>query len=152
MKTLPLFGEAESWEDALEADVHAAGGPKTIGVMLWPQLGPAEGGRKLRRIVNREHKQKLDKREESLIIQAAARQGSRRLVEYYAQLGNARVIPIAPADEMESVVEEFHRIERQLAPLLEQIAAIKKREAAGNVVGAPPARWRNAPEAHEVGS
>ena len=126
MHTLPLF-HVESWEDALEADVHALGGPKVVGEMLWPHLGPIDGGKKLRRIVNKEHKQRLNEEEKAFIIREAARRGSRRLVEYYCKLGRAKAIPIAPEDEKEKVVELYESIRKPALELYELIHDIERR-------------------------
>lgn len=110
-------------EEALEADILAAGGMKAIGVMLWPEMHDQadEAGKKLRRILNREHNQKLAESERTLIVRAAAKKGSRCYASWIARQADGRLEIVAPEDRKAEIVERFDRLRVELKNLLKEI-------------------------------
>jgi len=50
----------ESMDEALTDAVHAAGGPKVVGAMLWPDKDPQEAGKFLNRCLSPDRSEKLE--------------------------------------------------------------------------------------------
>lgn len=125
-KNLDMFRDDDVWEDAFMADVMAAGGFKVIGNLLWPDMRVQDAGKKLKRFTIEGRRERLKHQEEAKIIREAARHGSRLLVEYYAKLSSARVIPVAPEDSKQQVNEDFERIKTVILPLAERIIEIDR--------------------------
>jgi len=115
----------ESPEEALEADVQAAGGPKRVAAALWPARSPAEAARLLRRCLDPERQEKLGLDEVTHVVALAAEHGSRALLEYLARRARARVTPVTPEDEKAELLERWEAARREVAALARMMEGVR---------------------------
>lgn len=58
----------DTLSDAIRSGVERAGGPKTIGHELWPEMDPADAGKKLMRCLSPSRDEKLSLEQVELIL------------------------------------------------------------------------------------
>jgi len=114
----------DSIEDALEADVMAIGGPKTVAYALWPAKSMAEGARYLRRCLDSERAEKLALDEVAKLIEMAAENGSRCAISYLGRRAHAKIIPVAPDDERAELLERWESAQREVRALARAMGAL----------------------------
>jgi len=127
-RQLPLLHE--SIEDALTADILAAGGFKSAGYSLWG-AGPEgkdsiECGKKLHRCVSTEHDQKLSLREILAIVQMAGVAGSYCTVNYLGLVANFKVVPVSPQEREAEALDRFDQVHGELSRLVAEFDSLKK--------------------------
>lgn len=96
----------ETPEDALKAAVAALGGPKKVGVLLWPQLEeqPDKAGRKLADHLNEERSEKLALEQVVFIFRRAKQVGFHEGMYAWNQLcGYSPSKPLNDAEEIEAL-------------------------------------------------
>jgi len=125
MNQTTLFSPHECQEDALGADITAAGGFKVVAGKLWP--ADSSGPAKLRNYCNREqpHKPEL---EEVLAIKKLAREaGSTALIDFEAQQLGYQVKWLDPKDEGDELRRQFIEATAALGKLAQRIEKADER-------------------------
>lgn len=112
-------------EEALEADIIAAGGAKDVGVLLWPSLrdNPIEAGKKVRRCLDAEHEQKFSLVEIDLIVDLAQRKRSRCYAAYLARRTSCNLQIVAAEDRQEELLQRWERMKAEFAQLAKEVGA-----------------------------
>jgi hypothetical protein len=107
----------ETPEDALKAAVSALGGPKKVGVLLWPQLEdqPDKAGRKLADHLNDERAEKLSLEQVVFIFRKAKQVGF-----HDGMYAFNRMCGYSPSKPMDDA-EELARKSAEAMALLEQL-------------------------------
>ena len=107
MEQEPLF--YEDLTAALGHVVSALGGPKTVGVELWPSLSADTAGRKVAHCLNNEHAQFFHPQELVWLLAKARAKGLHSAMAYICnEAGYADPLPIEPEDEAAALIREFN--------------------------------------------
>lgn len=96
----------ETPEDALKAAVAALGGPKKVGVLLWPQLEeqPDKAGRKLADHLNEDRSEKLSLEQVVFIFRKAQQGGFHEgMYAWNRMCGYSPSKPINDAEELQDL-------------------------------------------------
>lgn len=100
-------------EEALKAAVSALGGPKKVGVLLWPQLEeqPDKAGRKLADHLNEERAEKLSLEQVVFIFRKAQQAGYHEaMYEWNRMCGYSPSKPLNNAEELARKSEEVRAL------------------------------------------
>lgn len=74
----------ERLEDALKAVIDAAGGPKTVGHRLFPELSPDEAGDRIRACLRYSRRERLNLRQIDLLFAIGREAGCDAAMHYLA--------------------------------------------------------------------
>lgn len=100
----------ETLPDALRATIDALGGPKAVGVQLWPEKTVDEARRLLLDCLNPDRPHRLDPETLLLLLRLAREKGVHLAVSWMmADLGYARPTPIDPEDQLAEHERQFIR-------------------------------------------
>lgn len=125
----------ESLPDALRATVDALGGPKVVGVILWPEKPVDEARRLLLDCLNPDRPHRLDPETLLLLLRIAREKGIHLAVSWIlSSLGYAPPQPIEPEDQQAELIRQFNRSAAEVVAMGERIArlnitAIEPRQA-----------------------
>lgn len=119
--SLPLF--LEDIYDALKAAVQALGGPKVVGLKLWPHKPMEQARKELLDALNRDNPRKLDPEEVMAVLRMAREAGFHNAKHWMdVELGYAPSQPVEPEDELAKLIRlylESRQNENALAPKIE---------------------------------
>lgn len=104
----------ETFWDALDADIKACEGYKTVGAKLRPELSPDDAGKWLRNCVDPNQRQNIDGTQILLIKQMARAKGATNTVDFEAQKLNFRAEWISPEDELTRLMRRQNELSEQL--------------------------------------
>lgn len=97
----------DTMNDAIRDTVRALGGPKVVGVMLWPKKGSEAAGRYLDDCLNPHRDHKLDIEEILFIAKKGREKGIHLIAAFICQdVGYATPTPVDPEDQK----AEFQRV------------------------------------------
>lgn len=123
----PLF--VETVYDALKAIVGQLGGPKTVGVVLWPAKSVDDARKHLLDCLNPERNEKLDP-EQVVMLFRLAREADFHLAKHWldTETGYQPSLPANPADEEAKQIAVIdhaaQQIQRAMA-MLERVRSAK---------------------------
>lgn len=111
--------------DALRAAVHALGGYKTVGVVVWPDKTPDAAARLMADCCNVGRSERLKPSQLLLVMRIAREAGVHMLAEYFmAEAGYNRPLPVDPKDEAAALMNRMDDalgVAQQLASRLERL-------------------------------
>jgi hypothetical protein len=123
----------ETVYDALGALVSAAGGPKKVGPMLWPEKTLDAAAQLVRDCLNAARKERFDPEQTLFLLKLGRQIGCHDAVNYICgEAGYASPAPIEPEDEYARLQREYINAVRalqSLTPKLEQAQAKLQRVA-----------------------
>ena len=120
----------ESINDALSEAVSAAGGPKKVGPMLWPELPVDQAAGKLRDCLNTSRREHLTPEQMMLVGKVARQIGSHALALFMSrEWGYADPQPIEPEDEVARLQREFVEATKALGAMAARIEAVQTQAA-----------------------
>jgi hypothetical protein len=94
--------------DAIKADVVALGGPKSVGLALWPEKSAEAAARHLLDCINRDRNQRLTPEQLTLLIREARGVNSFCTIAYICSDANLSMpVPVEPEDERARLQREF---------------------------------------------
>lgn len=98
----------DSFEDAVKEVITALGGPKAVGVKLWPTKTADAARTRLLDCLNAKEPDKLDPREILAIARMGRELGVHSIIDYItAEAGYTRPSPLAPEDEAADLQRRF---------------------------------------------
>lgn len=116
--------------DALKDAVRALGGPKKVGVLLWPELdhAPEQAANKMRDCLNPERREKLSPQQLLYVMRKAREVGHHSLMGFVAtDTGYAVPAPVDPeavlAESQAEFVESVKRLDQLAKSIEKQLAA-----------------------------
>lgn len=113
--------------DALRDVVQALGGPKSVGVMLWPDKSVAMAHTALLNCLDRNRPEKLDLTQLVLLLKKGREVGCHAGMQFIAaECSYEAPRPIEPEDELAKLQREYiEAVNRlsSLAPKIEQVQA-----------------------------
>lgn len=116
----------DSINEALIACVKAAGGSKTVGGSLWPDIAPDQAQRKLLNALDESRPENLKPSQVMLILKLARARGFHEGIGYVLEdLNYAPTTPIKPADVAEDLMRQVLESQRHLANQMERLAALQ---------------------------
>lgn len=116
----------ESMNEALIACVKAAGGSKTVGAALWPDVAPDQAQRKLLNALDESRPEKISPTQVMLIFKLAKARGFHEGIAYVLEsLNYAPTHPIEPKDEAADLMRQVMENQRLLAIQLERLTALQ---------------------------
>lgn len=112
----------ETLTDALRATVDALGGPKVVGVMLWPEMGLDEARRRLLDCLNPDRQHRLDPDRLLRLMKLSREKGVHIAIAWIlAELGYATPQPIEPEDQQAELIRQFNRAAETVSAMGERI-------------------------------
>ncbi|MBN50056.1 MAG: hypothetical protein CMN85_10980 [Spongiibacteraceae bacterium] len=119
----------EDLSDALKHLVAALGGPKIVGVELWPTLAPDTAGRKINHCLNDEHAQQFHPQDIMWLLTEGRRRGVHSAMAYITrEVGYADPQPVEPEDEQAKLQREFCEAAKNLDQIMVRIERIQGRQ------------------------
>jgi hypothetical protein len=116
----------ESINEALIACVKAAGGSKTVGGSIWPDIAPDQAQRKLLNALDESRPENLKPSQVMLILRLARTKGFHEGVAYILEdLSYAPTTPVKPADVAEDLMRQVIESQRHLAAQMERLSAMQ---------------------------
>ena len=114
-------------EDALQASVVAAGGPKKVANALWPAKTVTDAARLLSHCLAPDRLEKLALVELVMVMRLGKEAGAHTVMHYLAQeLGYEQPRPVEPEDEKARLQREYIEAVQQLQKLSSQIEHVSK--------------------------
>jgi len=109
-------------EDALTADVAAAGGPYVLGKKLRPELDKTDARNWLLNCLNHNHKQNMTQAQVRLLVNIAREKGACNYIQFLAR-DNAmsKPVPIEPEDRKAKLQRDFISAVKQLDQIKAEI-------------------------------
>jgi hypothetical protein len=115
----------ESITDCIRVVVHALGGPKKAGPMLWPSLNSSAAPRRLIDCLNDARPEKLSPDELLKLARWGKEIGCHALASYFnAEAGYSAPVPIDPEDEKAELERKTIEAVSYLRGLVERAEAI----------------------------
>lgn len=116
----------DSINEALIACVKAAGGSKTVGGSLWPDIAPDQAQRKLLNALDDSRPENLKPSQVMLILKLARVRGFHEGIGHIlADLNYGPTTPIKPADVAEDLMRQVLESQRTLALQMERLEALQ---------------------------
>ena len=116
----------DSINEALIACVKAAGGSKTVGGSLWPDIAPDQAQRKLLNALDDSRPENLKPSQVMLILKLARARGFHEGIGYVlTDLAYAPTTPVKPADVAEDLMRQVIESQRNLAAQMERLTAMQ---------------------------
>lgn len=116
----------DSINEALIACVKAAGGSKTVGGSIWPDIAPDQAQRKLLNALDDSRPENLKPSQVMLILKLARARGFHEGIAFILDdLSYGPTTPIKPADVAEDLMRQVIESQRQLAMQMERLASLQ---------------------------
>lgn len=116
----------DSINEALIACVKAAGGSKTVGGSIWPDIAPDQAQRKLLNALDESRPENLKPSQVMMILKLARARGFHEGIGFILEdLSYAPTTPIKPADVAEDLMRQVIESQRHLAQQMERLAALQ---------------------------
>ncbi len=121
----------DSFEDAAREVVTALGGPKAVGVRLWPAKTPEAARTRLLDVLNLERAEKLRTEEIVALMKWGRQVGCHAIAEWVCcEAGYARPVPIEPEDERDQLQRDFLEAAKSVAGIAERLTRLGFKVAA----------------------
>ena len=116
----------ESINEALIACVKAAGGSKSVGASLWPDIAPDQAQRKLLNALDEHRPENLRPSQVMMVLRQARVKGFHEGVAYILEeLSYAPTTPVKPADVAEDLMRQVIESQRLLAVQMGRLSAMQ---------------------------
>lgn len=116
----------ETINDAAREVVAAAGGPKKVGPMLWPELPVDQSGGKLRDCLNPDRRERLNPDQLVYVARPGRQIGCHAIAVFLArECGYADPQPVEPEDEIARLQREFVEATKALGALAAKIESVQ---------------------------
>lgn len=114
----------EDINEALREVVNALGGPKAVGVKLWPEKSMEQAHTLLLNCFNPERRERLMPEQVVLLLRLGREAGCHSAMHYLCgETGYSKPEPLEPEDELARMLREYLDIQRRAAnlqPAIEQ--------------------------------
>ena len=114
----------EDVNEALREVVNALGGPKAVGLKLWPEKSVEQAHTLLLNCFNPERRERLTPEQVVLLLKLGRQAECHAAMHYLCgEVGYSKPAPLEPEDELAKLLREYLEIERrrgQLQPAIEQ--------------------------------
>ena len=112
----------ESLDEALRDAVHAIGGPKAAGYLLWPDKKMDDSARYLHRCLDPERSEKLELSQVVMLMREAKANDCHTPMAYLAsELGYEEPKPKDPETERDRIQREFIQAQEQMQALVKRM-------------------------------
>lgn len=111
----------ETVEDAAREVIHAAGGPKVVACLLWPDKAPEAAHRLLLACLNEDRQERLSPGHLLMLMRIGRQKGSHALMNHIAAESGYQATPVEPEDERAQLQREYIEAVRQQSKLIERI-------------------------------
>lgn len=126
----------ETINDALREVVAAAGGPKKVGPLLWPELPVDQAAGKLRDCMNPDRRERLNPDQLVYVARLGRQIGCHAIATFLMrECCYADPQPVEPEDEVARLQREFVEATKQLGALAAKIEAVQASAPALRRVG-----------------
>lgn len=113
----------ESTEEALRDCVNALKGPKSVGVMLWPELSADLAAKRLNHCLDPERPEKLELAQVLLVAKKARAVDCHTLIAFLCSELNYRYEEVNPETEVQRLQREFTESVNRLSDIQRQLSA-----------------------------
>ena len=115
----------ESITDAIREVIQAAGGPKKVGAMLWPDQPADHAAGRVRDCLNADRRERFTPDQVMFILRIGRECGCHSLINYISrESGYADPQPIEPEDELARLQREFVESTKAIGHMAARIEAI----------------------------
>lgn len=115
----------ESVTDALREVIQAAGGPKKIGALLWPDQPTDQAAGRVRDCLNPDRRERFTPDQVMYLLRVGRECGCHSLINYMArESGYADPQPVEPEDEVARLQREFIEATKALGTMAARIEHI----------------------------
>lgn len=120
----------EDVNEALRAVVNALGGPKSVGLRLWPEKSMDQAHTLLLNCFNPERRERLTPEQVVFLLRLGREAGCHAAMHYVCgEVGYAKPEPLEAEDELGRMLREYLEIERRRGQLLPRIEEARLRVA-----------------------
>lgn len=117
----------ESITDALREVVQAVGGPKKVGVALWPELPIDQAAGRVRDCLNADRRERLNPEQVVLLGKMGRGVGCHAIATFLArECGYSDPQPIEPENEIARLQREFVEATKALGAMASRIEQIQQ--------------------------
>jgi len=114
----------EDVNDALREVVNALGGPKAVGVKLWPEKSVEQAQVLLLACLNSERKERLTPEQLLLVLKRGREAECHAAINFICEAaGYSRPEPLNPADEVAKAMREFNDTVKRLDQIADRLQA-----------------------------
>lgn len=114
----------DSFNDALREAIHAIGGPKKLGALLWPEQPVDHASNKVRDCLNPDRRERFSPDQVLMILRLARQAGCHSAAAFLMrEAGYADPVPVDPEDEVVRLQREFVEATKALGHLAQRIEA-----------------------------
>jgi hypothetical protein len=113
----------ESLSDALKDVIMQAGGTKSVGSKLWPEIAPDAAHRKLLDCLNENRAEKLSPDQVLFLLRLGREVGCHAAINYLtAESGYSQPSPIEPEDQRAQLQRDFIQAAQVMKSISEQMS------------------------------
>jgi hypothetical protein len=113
--------------EALRDDIDAAGGPKVVGLLLWPEKEcPIKAGNHLRNCLSEDRAERLTPEQVMLVIKKAREHGSACTIAFMCDHASlTRPTPIEPEDQRAQLKRQVIQAASDIKHLVERLERLE---------------------------
>lgn len=115
----------DSFSDSIGNAINQLGGPKKVGLMLWPEKSAREAGNQLLNCLNPDHQQKLSLEQIDLIICEARKNSIHDIHKYMCDRYGYEFKPITKESIKADIQKQMNAAITDIRGLLEKWEQIK---------------------------
>lgn len=122
----------ECLEDALREVISAAGGPKVVACLLWPDKTPEAAHRLLLACLNEDRPERLNPGHLIVLLRLGREKGIHAAMSYLSGECGYQANPVEPEDERATLQRQYIesvRMQKQMIERMERLAAPVQRVA-----------------------